>query len=409
MDNTNISQDMEYLQGVPVISVPNALRVTPEDHVEGLYYYPIERDGKSTTIVVNTDRNQWYANDSAYGDDAASLALYFVRAMGHQLTDDHILSMFASEIAEQKQESTERITCQSLPILAPQCIAKPYGKHIGDVFIPGLSKPVLKEHCMVVYKLKDREMVDSKLARKYSDMIANTDDLTTLQQMDRQMIINLFSVSLAMKNVHGGFQLYRDGSSHPEKAAGYCLIGDDEVEKGETCYVFENIVDYLALMEMRYKNGTSAIMPPDHHLIINGKDNMDEAMDFLHTRCDFMRVVTLFPNDEEGRALFDSVKRATHQTARDGSEPYTSLHYFSMSAKAAGKVDAAAVAAERKQLEGKVAAEIAAYNKEHVATQKRKEDDETSKKNQKRTVTLPSPERHSLADRFKKNSSGFKM
>lgn len=409
MDNTNFSKNMEYLQGVPVINVPNMLEITPAEHVGAIYYYLMPNGNKPTEIKVNTERNQWYADESAYGDDAASLGLYMMKAMGHRIADEQIIAMLANGIDSLDQKSTERIDCKSLPIIGPQCIAKPYGKHIGHVFVPGLSFPVLKDHCMVAYKLKNIDMEDSKEAQKYSDLIRKTDELLSLPEKDRQAILNLFNVSIAMKNVNGGMQLYRDGSTHPEKASGYCLIGDEAIEKGETCYVFENIVDYLALMEMRHKNGTEKIMPPEHHLVINGSDNIKEAMEYLHKRCDYMKVVTLFPNDEEGRAMLASVKAATHQTAKDGSEPYTSLHCFSMSAKAAGRIDYAALEADRKQQQEKYATEIEDYKQKHQVRSGKRNDDETSKINRRRTILFSSREGSSLADWAKKKTSGFKL
>jgi len=409
MEKNNILNPMEYLQSVPVINVPNMLEITPAEHVGAIYYYLMPNGGNPVEVKVNTERNQWYADESVYGDDAASLGLYMMNAMGHSIAEEQIIGMLANGIASMDQKSTERIDCKSLPIIGPQCIAKPYGKHIGHVFLPGISFPVLKDHCIVVYKLKDRDQEDSKEARKYSDLIRKTDDLLSLPEEDKQAILNLFNVSIAMKNVNGGLQLYRDGCTHPEKASGYCLIGDEAIEKGETCYVFENIVDYLALMEMRHKNGTEKIMPPEHHLIINGSDNIKEAMEYLHKRCDYMKVVTLFPNDEEGRAMLATVKAATHQTAKDGSEPYTSLHCFSMSAKAAGRIDYAALEEDRKQLREKFASEIETYKEKHKTSVGKKNDDDVSKKNQRRTILFSSREGPSVADWAKKKTSGFKL
>lgn len=377
-----------YLQSVPAISILNAYRLTPRDHVGGIYYYPLGR--KDPELKVNVERNQWYFNDNQHGDGATSLGIFLFRFVGSDASEDEIIPRLAGRVAKFSKQTMQHINCKPAPLVATEVVTKPFGMHIGGGFQPGISEEVLKAHCMVAYRVKDWHLENNPEVVRLRELMKRTDDLTSLSEEDRRSIFDNFTAYLAMKNVNGGLQLYHGGISYPIDKPGYCLTGDKDVKPGETCYVYENIADYLALMEMRHKNGTEKIMSPDHHLIINGEENMEAVLDLLHKRCDIMRVETIFPKDDEGRRLYARIREATNKMAVDGSDSYVRQNYFSLAAKVACLADPSLVEAASRKMEQDIAAAMDKYRKEHRDISQQESRQELSGNNHPLKIVLPS-------------------
>lgn len=79
-ENNNTNQQLEFLKKVPVQSVLNALRITPDEHEGNIYYYDIRWNGEPHSIRVNNARQQWSSGKLNHGEDAASLVSYLVFA-----------------------------------------------------------------------------------------------------------------------------------------------------------------------------------------------------------------------------------------------------------------------------------------------------------------------------------------
>lgn len=294
------------------------------------------------SIRVNNVRQQWRSGKLNHGDDAASLASYLCTAYGKSPMDAQLIGNIATLISRDLEKETpkQRIPFKPLPIHGRKWVAKRYDKAIIRPFHRGLCDAMLSKRCYVVYRANCTSGEEDKETLRLIDLIRDTKDLNNLSQEDKQSIKKNFSTAIALRNVNGGLQLYTGEFSYPENSEGYCLFGGEEVEQGEKLYVYENILDYLALMERRHASGVEAIMPPAHHLIINGEKNLTEALTYIHNYCDYLSVVCMFPNDEEGRALFEKVNHAARNTAENASRRlYGDQHFFSLYAKTANIFD----------------------------------------------------------------------
>lgn len=380
------NQQLELLKKVPVLSVPNALKMIPHEHEGNIYYYNMKWNGEVHSIRVNTARQQWRAGKLYHGDDAASLVSFFCTAYGKSPMEAQFFGNIATLISKnlEKEAPKQRIPFKPLPIHGRKWVAKRYDKAIIRPFHQGLCEAMLDKQCYVVYRANCPSGEEDKETIRLFNLIRDTKDLNELSQEDMEAINKNFSTAIALRNVNGGLQLYTGEFTYPEKSEGYCLFGGKEVEQGEKLYVYENIMDYLGLMEQRHANGTEAIMPPAHHLIINGDKNMAEALTYIHDYCDYLNVVCMFPNDKEGRALFEKVNYATRNTAEDASQRlYGNKHFFSLYAKAANIFDYADRDACQRELERLIDQQLEQRKAENKSSQ-------TYKREDNKVIELPS-------------------
>ena len=406
------NQYLEVLKQVPVMSIPNIIRQVPYEHVGGIYYYHLFANGKPLSLVVNTSRNQWYADKDNHGDDAVSLAIFVGKSYSPKSTEQDLIDDYGKRIYDdlvRESEAGQRIPFKDLPIRSRKWVAKRYDLSFLNPFIKGLSIPVLKKHCYVVYRTRKEIDDDDARAEHYREILRTTKDLNQLPDEDKKAIGELFTTAIALRNVNGGLQVFDGETSFPLQQDGYCLFGGEEVEKGEKLFVYENIMDYLALMEMRHKNGTDAIMPPTHHIILNGDKNLAEALSYIHARCDFLDVVCMFPNDDVGHQLFKKVRHATRDTADDASQRlYVKDYFFSLSSKTAMRYDMPAYHADKKEIQKEIEKQLA-RTQTQGETQGKENAPDLSGKRKDRTILIPSPPKVRANDKTQESRSGFKL
>ena len=103
-------------------------------------------------------------------------------------------------------------------------------------------------------------------------------------------------------------------------------IGDDGIStvgqrrKDQTCMVYENMLDFLTLMESVIRNNVYPIMARRYHIILNGKRGLAEACKYLKSNPDFIEVRCFMPQNEFGQTAFAAINDAVKGTAVDRSE-----------------------------------------------------------------------------------------
>lgn len=108
----------------------------------------------------------------------------------------------------------------------------------------------------------------------------------------------------------------------------YRRIGDGgmtsfgERRKNQICMVYENLLDFLALMEQVERNGVHLSMSRHYHIILNGKWGLREACEYLKANPDFLNVRCFMPENESGNKAFAAINDAVKGTAVDRSEMY---------------------------------------------------------------------------------------
>lgn len=377
----------EIANRIPLFTAMNGLFITPSDHYKSLVYYgPPTEDGHPATLTINTARNQWRSADGQHGDDTLSLlSLLYDEKMDE--SNPRMKELVKAIINNNKYWSDrKRFEFKGLPIMGRSVAVVPYRNAIDPMFVPGISSPVLNKYCYVAYMSKREVKDDDPRVQHCFKAMGEVLDLHKLSDEDKAMVNELFRTAIALPNKDGGYQLFNGEESYPIGKDGYTLLGPDVVKKGEKCYVFENMADFLALMERRHMSGTEAIQPTAHHIILNGSsDNIAAAMQYLHEHCDYLDVVTFFPKDKRGQELFHDVEDAVRGTAKDGSYLYED--FFSLYQRVEGYLDGGQIEAKRAQL----LKEVELAEKSYIEAQKQKNGQANkSDKEKQKALDVPS-------------------
>lgn len=102
--------------------------------------------------------------------------------------------------------------------------------------------------------------------------------------------------------------------------SGMTAIG--QRRKDQICMVYENPLDFLALMEAVARNGIYPLMARRYHIILNGKWGLHEACEYLKANPDFLEVRCFMPETEFGRTAFAAINDAVKGTAIDRTDMY---------------------------------------------------------------------------------------
>ena len=95
-----------------------------------------------------------------------------------------------------------------------------------------------------------------------------------------------------------------------------------ERRKDQVCMVYENPLDFMALMESVERNGVYPVMARRYHIILNGRKGIREACEYLKANPDFLEVRCFMPATEAGTRLFAAINDAVKGTAINRSDLY---------------------------------------------------------------------------------------
>lgn len=95
-----------------------------------------------------------------------------------------------------------------------------------------------------------------------------------------------------------------------------------ERRKDQVCMVYENPLDFLALMDSVNRNGVYPVMARRYHIILNGKVGLHKACEYLKANPDFLEVRCFFPSTETGDCYFAAINDAVKGTAINRSDLY---------------------------------------------------------------------------------------
>jgi len=95
-----------------------------------------------------------------------------------------------------------------------------------------------------------------------------------------------------------------------------------ERRKDQVCMVYENPLDFMALMESVERNGVYPVMARRYHIILNGRKGIREACEYLKANPDFLEVRCFIPASESGTRLFAAINDAIKGTAINRSDLY---------------------------------------------------------------------------------------
>ena len=123
-----------------------------------------------------------------------------------------------------------------------------------------------------------------------------------------------------MGNEGDGFMAFDGKTFRSIGDSGITVMG--QRRKDQICLVYENPLDFLALMESVTRNGIYPLMARRYHIILNGKRGLSEACEYLKANPDFLEVRCFMPETEFGRTAFAAINDAVKGTAIDRTDMY---------------------------------------------------------------------------------------
>lgn len=125
--------------------------------------------------------------------------------------------------------------------------------------------------------------------------------------------------AIGFKNKSGGYEVrnrFFKGCMSPKDITHI----RQQDEPGQTCYVFEGMMDYLSFLSLRLqKFPTHPSLEAQDYVILNSTSNAEKAADALQG---YERVSCLFDNDAAGRKATSVIENALGYRVRDASHLY---------------------------------------------------------------------------------------
>ncbi|MCH5227704.1 MAG: hypothetical protein J1F16_07835 [Muribaculaceae bacterium] len=174
-----------------------------------------------------------------------------------------------------------------------------------------------------------------------SSPVHHLTDNTRIQDRDLTLLMNRMGISKNIGDFYGiegslpnipseghkrvlAFPVYNESESYIAfDGKSWRQIGEagmstfHERRKDQVCMVYENILDFLAMMEMVTKNGVAPILRSRFHLVTNGERGLEATCQYLKSNPDFLEVKCLLSDRPEGRKIFRAIHEATKGTAID--------------------------------------------------------------------------------------------
>lgn len=247
-----------------------------------------DSNGRHTMVAVNLDRNRWYSEGLKTGGNVTDL----VEVVMHRGKVDLPMLEFMEGQASKARELEVRSTFDFRKT-----------KVAVKVKFGPLEDPVLLSHLCAFG-------ISTDISTRY--LVRGT----YLGMRDGKE-----HHAAAFANDGGGYYLFNGSDFRTFGTDGISTIG--ERRKGQRLCVYENAMDFLAMMQKRYTLGTDALLGNDRHLVINGGKNLGDALDHIKGKSDYEDICCIFPRNEQGKEMFAKISDISNGTAIDSSRLYT--------------------------------------------------------------------------------------
>lgn len=292
MDNKETNDRMvtasELERSIPIIDFCAAYRIPflRQRGVNRYYRYTNADTGEVTDFTVNVNRNQWISRDNSLTGTLTEL--HKILGMQQKGFDGNYKEVFKDIMAYYR-----------IQVLTPSHY--PTAKvRLGtdDALIGAL----------------DSKNLHSEMCRRGISIATATLYCQEIHKKERNKEMESKYLAFPCEN---GFYCFNGVGFRPLGDPGISTIG--EFRQDQNCYVYENAMDFLALMELWGRNRVESLFANEFHLILNGSQNLKEAADFIKLNPDFRQVKTLFPNNNEGAVMTSKIFDITKGTSKNCS------------------------------------------------------------------------------------------
>ena len=278
----------ELERSVPIIDFCAAYRIPflRQRGVNRYYHYTNADSGDVIDFTVNVNRNQWIFRDSSLTGSLTGLhKLLGMQQKGfdgnYKDVFNNIMDYYRIQLMTPSHYPTAKVRLGT-----------------DDAFIGVL----------------DNKNIYSEMCRRGISMVTATLYCQEIHKKERNN--DKESVFLAFP-CENGFYCFNGVGFRPLDERGITTFG--EFREDQNCYVYENAMDFLALMELWGRNRVDSLFANEYHLILNGSQNLKEAADFIKLNPDFRQVKTFFPNNDEGNVMAEKIFDVTKGTSKNCS------------------------------------------------------------------------------------------
>ena len=280
------------------MDIQTAKQIRIADYLHSLGYSPVKQQGinlwyksplreeTEASFKVNTERNQWY--DFALGKGGNIIAL-----AQELYCSDHV-----PYLLQRIEEQTPCIRSMSFSF-GKQSSSEPSFQQLE---IAPLSSPALLSY------LQERG-INAELAKRECSEAHFTNN-------DKRYF------AIAFPNISGGYEIrnrYFKGCIAPKEISHIRQSG----KARETCYVFEEFMDYLSFLTLRLENCPKfPELDRQDYMVLNSVSNVNKA---LYPLGNYERIYCFFDNDHAGMEALQQIRKEYGRDLyiRDVSQTYS--------------------------------------------------------------------------------------
>lgn len=281
-DDSKYKDLIKAIDTLPITGFLDAFNIPFIEQIGNIRYY---ESNAFHTLAINVKRNQWINQDTGKTGSLNSLLKAF--SPKPMMMYDDILNRM---LLFYKEHINEAPFFPTVPIrhgMANTMIVNS-NDAFGKIAKFGLSLVTLSNYCNEIL-IKDKDT-------------GNED------------------IQLAFPCDNREFYLFNGSTLRPLDEPSITTFGTKC--KGQNCYVYENALDFLAMSEIQHRNRADYFHKKDYHLIINGKQNLKQACQFIHDNPDFQDILSFMPANEDGKEIYKELNKACDGTIIDGSRLY---------------------------------------------------------------------------------------
>lgn len=286
-DNSQDKNLIPDISKLPISDVLDSLNISFLEQIGSVRYYTFNENDQLNVkmLAVNTKRNQWIDKDTGR---TGQLRL-MLKEIGHSLTfkenniSKHMQDFYEAQIHSSQFFPTVPIRHGKLNTMLVNRNAA-YGKMAKL----GLSGVTLSNYC------SEMLIIDKATGKE--------------------------DVQIAFPCDNHEFYLFNGSTLRPLDDPSITTFGTKR--KGQNCYIYENALDFLAMSEIQHRNRADYFHKKDYHLIINGRQNLEQACRFIHDNPDFQEVFSFMPINEDGKEIYKELNKTIKGTLIDCSKLY---------------------------------------------------------------------------------------
>lgn len=320
LERTKLVSPTARIDGLSIADYLDSIDVPFLAQRGSIRYYGslIWKDRKTLPFAVNVDRNQWICPETKQVGQLSSLLMVIMPSVRQDLKGGEYLERLERHMTDYYLERME--SPRSFPVVPLR-----YGK---------LNARLVKRNA--IYGRMARYGLSALTVSNYCSGIVIKSPKTGAEEP-----------MLAFPCDNKEYYLFDGKVFRPLDGPSLTTFG--EKRKDQTCYVYENPMDFLALMEFQHRNHVDCIHRDDYHVIVNGKQNEEQACQFLKENADFKEIYSFMPKNEDVQKMLKKLNDACKGTIIDWSSLY--MGYGSLSDKLRRQIPKEHLSAVKKLME----------------------------------------------------------